>query len=61
MHWVSDWRCIVDLIEQNIIEYVQLNLTKVATLEEKVRNHVREMEKSLRTPHLPEGKGDKKN
>lgn len=32
------------------IEYVQLNLTKVATLEEKVRSHAREVEKSL-----PEG------
>lgn len=37
------------------IEYVQLNLTKVATLEEKVRSHAREVEKRLRVPHLPEG------
>jgi len=34
---------------------VQLNLTKVATLEEKVRSHVREVEKSLQAPHLSEG------
>ena len=34
---------------------MQLNLTKVATLEEKVRSHVREVENSLQAPHLPEG------
>ena len=34
---------------------MQSNLTKVATLEEKVRSHAREVEKSLRVPHLPEG------
>ena len=43
------------LILLSRIEYVQLNLTKVATLEEKVRSHVREVEKSLQAPHLPEG------
>ena len=34
---------------------MQLNLTKEATLEEKVRSHAREVEKSLLVPHLPEG------
>ena len=34
---------------------MQLNLTRVATLEEKVRSHVREVGKSLQVTHLPEG------
>ena len=43
------------LILLSSIEYVQLNLTRVATLEEKVRSHIREVGKSLQVPHLPEG------
>lgn len=47
----------LSILLSRILEYVQLNLTKVATLEEKVRSHghVREVEKILQAPHLPEG------